>query len=121
MPLEIKDVLILFHWTQPAIEILSKFNVQVQTSPELAGQEGRANLLKVLPNFDAVYIPNNVNADAEFFEAAAPRLKCLIFPGAGIDHIDAQKATEKGVIVLNNPDSVSTPTAEFACMLILGL
>lgn len=121
MPLEIQDVLILHHWSQPAIEILSKFNIQVQTRPELVGRDGRECLLKVLPNFDVAFIANNVIADAEFFESAAPRLKCLIFPGAGIDHIDVQKATEKGVIVMNSPDSVTIPTAEFCCMLILGL
>lgn len=122
MPVAIKQALVLSSFGQPVFDILSKYNIQVHTRPDLSSQDQRGNLLKELEKskFDVVFISNNVNADAEFFKAASPKLKCVIFCGAGIDNIDVKEATAHNVAIMNSPNSVTIPTAESCCLFILG-
>ena len=120
MPIEIKKALVLYPHNQPVFDILSKHNIQVQARPELTAPNRRDDLLKEVKNFDVIFISNDVQADAEFFEATAPQLKCIVFQGAGIDHIDVKTATAYNVAIVNCPDSVTVPTAETCCLLILG-
>lgn len=53
--------------------------------------------------------------------AAAPRLKHIARSGVGLDSIDVQAATERGVFVTNTPDLTATAVAEFTMTLLMSL
>jgi glyoxylate reductase len=52
---------------------------------------------------------------------AGGRLHILSNFGAGVDNINLDLATERGVVVTNTPDQVTEPTAEMAMALMLSL
>lgn len=53
--------------------------------------------------------------------AAAPCLKHIARQGVGVDIVDVQAATERGIFVTNVPDVTSDSVAEFAMALLLSL
>lgn len=50
-----------------------------------------------------------------------PRLRCISRCGAGIDNISLERAKEKSIAILNTPDVVIQPVAEFTIALIFDL
>jgi len=52
---------------------------------------------------------------------AAPKLRVIGRAGIGVDNIDVQAATERGVVVLNTPDANATTTAELAIAHVFSL
>ena len=53
--------------------------------------------------------------------AAGTRLKVIGRAGIGVDNIDVETATERGIVVLNTPDANATTTAELTIGHILSL
>jgi D-3-phosphoglycerate dehydrogenase len=53
--------------------------------------------------------------------AAAPKLRVIGRAGIGVDNIDVEAATERGVVVLNTPDANATTTAELAIAHLFSL
>jgi D-3-phosphoglycerate dehydrogenase len=58
--------------------------------------------------------------DASVIRAAA-RLKVIARYGVGLDNVDMEAATAKGIVVTNTPGANSAAVAELALALILGL
>lgn len=58
--------------------------------------------------------------DADFMDRAGPQLQLLAMPGTGLDHIDIAAASERGILVCNNPDAPCESTAEHAVALLLA-
>ncbi|MGM0377460.1 MAG: NAD(P)-dependent oxidoreductase [Bacteroidota bacterium] len=52
---------------------------------------------------------------------SASRLKLIANFGAGVDNIDLELATRKGIVVTNTPDPVTEPTAELAMGLMVDV
>jgi D-3-phosphoglycerate dehydrogenase / 2-oxoglutarate reductase len=52
---------------------------------------------------------------------AAPDLRVVGRAGVGVDNVDLQAATRRGVLVLNTPDGNTLSTAEHTCAMILAL
>ncbi len=52
---------------------------------------------------------------------SADRLKLIANFGAGVDNIDVELATRKGIVVTNTPDPVTEPTAELAMGLMIDV
>lgn len=53
--------------------------------------------------------------------AAAPRLRVIGRAGVGVDNVDLDAATRRGILVLNAPDGNTISTAEHTCAMILAL
>ncbi len=68
----------------------------------------------------AIRIPG-LPIDAAFMDSAGPRLRLLAMPGTGLDHIDIPAASERGILVCNNPDAPCESTAEHAVGLLLAV
>ena len=52
---------------------------------------------------------------------AANKLKIIARAGVGVDNVDVQAATEKGIMVVNAPESTSITVAEHTMGIILAL
>jgi D-3-phosphoglycerate dehydrogenase len=79
----------------------------------------RAALLPALADVDAVLIRSATQIDAEAL-AAAPRLKVVARAGIGLDNVDVEAATARGVMVVNAPQSNVVSAAEQAVALLLA-
>ncbi len=80
----------------------------------------RDELLKILPNYEALVIRSRTQADAELIDAGT-NLKVIGRAGIGVDNVDLSAATRAGVVVMNTPDGNATTTAEHAIALIFSM
>lgn len=59
--------------------------------------------------------------DSELLQRAGPELRVVANFAAGLDNVDVEAATARGVLVANTPGAVTRPTAELALALTLTL
>jgi D-3-phosphoglycerate dehydrogenase len=79
----------------------------------------RQKLLAAVPDADALLVRSATTVDAEVL-AAAPKLKIVARAGVGLDNVDVDAATERGVLVVNAPTSNIHSAAEHALALLLA-
>ena len=98
------------------IDLLKKsFNVEVRD--KISHEE----LLEIIPKFDALIVRSASKVTADVLERAT-NLKIIGRAGVGVDNIDVQAATERGIIVINSPDGNTIAATEhtFAMMLAVS-
>jgi D-3-phosphoglycerate dehydrogenase len=79
-----------------------------------------AELAKKVPPYHAILVRSGSQMNAEVIDAAKS-LKVIGRAGVGVDNVDLQAATRRGVLVMNSPGGNSISTAELAIALMLGL
>lgn len=79
----------------------------------------REKLLAAVPEADALLVRSATTVDAEVL-AAAPKLKIVARAGVGLDNVDVDAATARGVLVVNAPTSNIHSAAEHAIALLLS-
>jgi D-3-phosphoglycerate dehydrogenase / 2-oxoglutarate reductase len=79
----------------------------------------REKLLAAVPEADALLVRSATTVDAEVL-AAAPKLKIVARAGVGLDNVDVDAATARGVLVVNAPTSNIHSAAEHALALMLA-
>lgn len=97
-------------------DILEKRGIQA----DLISKVDKEELFKMIGEYDGVVVRSATKVNAELL-AKATNLKVVGRAGVGVDNIDINAATEKGVLVMNTPDGNTISTAEHACGLILSL
>ncbi len=102
---------------QAALEVLKKSDLLRVTAP---GQMKRDETLAAIADADALIIRSATKADAELLNAA-PNLKVIARAGVGVDNVDLDVATERGIVVMNTPGGNTISTAEFTFGLMLSL
>jgi D-3-phosphoglycerate dehydrogenase len=83
-------------------------------------ESARDKLLPELRDADALIIRSAVQVDAALLEAA-PRLQVIGRAGIGVDNVDIEAATRKGVLVMNTPGGNSVSVAEHTLALMLAM
>jgi D-3-phosphoglycerate dehydrogenase len=73
-----------------------------------------------LADADALIVRSAVQADAALL-AHAPRLRIIGRAGVGVDNIDADAATRRGIVVMNTPGANAVAVAELTLGLMLAL
>ena len=99
-----------------AVEILQAAGLQV-TAP---GQMKREETLAAIADADALIIRSATKADAALI-AEATKLKVIARAGVGVDNVDLEAASAKGIAVMNTPAGNTVATAELAFGLMLAL
>jgi D-3-phosphoglycerate dehydrogenase len=84
---------------QPGIDVIEAYG----SSPE--------KLLELVKDVHAIAVRSETKVTAELM-AAAPLLKVVGRAGVGVDNVDVDAATERGVIVMNTPSGNTIATAE---------
>ena len=79
----------------------------------------REELLKVIPKYDAVIVRSVTKINEEFYEHAT-NLKVVGRAGNGVDNIQMEGATKRGIIVVNTPESNIVSAAEHTIGLMLA-
>ncbi|UCE18348.1 MAG: hydroxyacid dehydrogenase [Gemmatimonadota bacterium] len=73
-----------------------------------------------LPEADVVLVRSKTKCTKEYIERA-PNLKLIIRGGVGLDNVDLEYATSKGIEVRNTPEASSVAVAELAFALMLAV
>jgi len=68
-------------------------------------------LLEIVKDVDAIALRSDTRVTADVV-AAAPKLKVVGRAGVGVDNIDIEACTDRGVIVMNTPTGNTLATAE---------
>ena len=76
------------------------------------------DLLSEIRDADALIVRSKTKVTSDVIEAAQ-RLRVIGRAGAGVDNIDQEAATRKGVVVMNTPGGNSISVAEHAFALML--
>ncbi len=75
-------------------------------------------LIRIAPEFSAIVVRSQTKITAPILEAAS-RLRVVGRAGVGVDNVDVDTATRRGVIVMNAPGGNTVSTAEHAFSLLL--
>jgi D-3-phosphoglycerate dehydrogenase len=97
---------------EAGVELLrDRFDVDVDTNGDLAATIG---------DYDAIVIRSATKLDAPLIERAE-RLKVIGRAGVGVDNVDVEAATRRGIVVANAPESTVISAAEHTIGLLLAL
>jgi D-3-phosphoglycerate dehydrogenase len=77
-------------------------------------------LAERIPGYDGLIVRSSVKVTEDVL-AAADKLKVVGRAGMGVDNIDVEAASMRGVIVMNTPGANSIATAEHTMALLLAL
>ncbi len=77
-------------------------------------------LLAVIPEFAGLVVRSQTKATAVVIEAAK-NLRVIGRAGVGVDNVDVDAATKRGVIVMNTPGGNTISTAEHAFSLMMSM
>src|SRR5208337_722671 len=81
---------------------------------------GAAEIKGILPEYDAMIVRSRTRVTADLIESAS-RLKVVGRAGTGVDNIDVEAASARGILVMNTPGANSMAAAEHALALMLAL
>jgi len=87
---------------------------------ELGFDWSREQLAERIGEFDGILIRSATRLDAELLQRAA-RLRAVGRAGVGVDNVDVQAATQRGIVVANAPESNVITAAEHTIALLLAL
>jgi len=77
-------------------------------------------LVEIIGDYDALLVRSGTEVTARVIEAGA-RLKFIGRAGAGVDNIDCDAATRKGIIVANAPEGNTLAATEHTMAMMLSL
>lgn len=98
-----------------AVKILQD-NCDVDYKPVLSAEELKA----VVKDYDAVMIRSSSIITRDII-AAAGRLKIIGRAGVGVDNVDIDAATDKGIVVINSPEGNTVSAAEHTIAMMLAM
>jgi D-3-phosphoglycerate dehydrogenase / 2-oxoglutarate reductase len=109
-------VLVAENIGESGIELLREAGLDV----ELGARWDRADLEARIAEFDGILIRSATHVDADLL-AKADRLRVVARAGVGVDNVDVEAATRRGVVVANAPQSNVITAAEHTMALLLAL
>ncbi|HOO04040.1 MAG TPA: phosphoglycerate dehydrogenase, partial [Methanomassiliicoccales archaeon] len=110
-------VLVTDELSQEGLDMLTKgSDIQVDVRPKLAHEE----LLKIIGEYDALIVRSGTKVTAEVIEAGK-RLRVIGRAGVGVDNVDVEAATRRGVLVMNTPAANIISAAEHTMAMMLTL
>jgi D-3-phosphoglycerate dehydrogenase len=82
--------------------------------------DGESDLAGIIDRYDGIVIRSSTRLTADLI-ARADRLKVIGRAGVGVDNVDVDAATRKGIVVANAPESTVVSAAEHTIGLLLAL
>jgi len=96
--------------------INSQPDAEVDSRPGIS----EAELAEIAGDYDGMIVRSGIKVTAEVM-ANPGRLKAIARAGVGVDNIDLQAATAKGILVMNSAAASTISTAEHAFPLLMAL
>lgn len=101
---------------QGGIDYLAEHQVEVDVKTGLPPEE----LIRIIPDYEALIVRSETRVTADVI-AAGDKLQVIGRAGVGIDNIDVKAATQRGIIVVNAPESNTLSAAEHTIGMMLAL
>jgi D-3-phosphoglycerate dehydrogenase len=112
-----KKVLLTDNISEEALAVFASYeNIEAVRT----GTLDKAELATMLPEYDAVIVRSPTKLTKDLI-AAGKKLKFIGRAGVGVDNIDVEEATRRGITVMNSPGGNSISTAEHAIALLLAV
>lgn len=96
--------------------LLEGANIEVDVLPTQSEDE----LCQIISQYDALMVRSETKVTKRVIDSAK-KLKIVGRAGVGVDNIDIENATQKGIIVVNSPDGNTTAAAEHTIALMLSM
>lgn len=110
-------VLVSDNLSPQGVEILQKAKgVEVDVKTGLSPEE----LIGIIKEYDGLVVRSATKVTADIIEAAS-NLKVIGRAGVGVDNIDVQAATKRGIVVMNTPGGNSMAAAEHTIALMFAI
>ena len=109
-------VLVADEISKSGVEMLKAQGYQVDVKTGMKEDE----LVKVIKDYDVLLVRSATKATKRVIQAAS-KLRVIGRAGIGVDNIDVDAATERGVLVMNAPSGNVVSTAELTVGLIFSL
>ncbi len=90
--------------------------IRVDYRPGMKPDEIRA----IIGEYDALIVRSGTRVTADIIQAATS-LKVIGRAGIGVDNIDVEAASKRGIVVMNTPGGNNVTTAEHAITLLLAM
>ena len=110
-------VLISDKLSPTAVQTFKDKGVEVDYLPDLG--KDKEKLLEVIGQYDGLAIRSATKVTEKVI-AAADNLKVIGRAGIGVDNVDIEPATQRGIIVMNTPFGNSITTAEHAIAMMFA-
>ncbi|MBK5933745.1 D-3-phosphoglycerate dehydrogenase [Rhodovulum imhoffii] len=111
-------VLVSDKLSETAVQIFRDRGIEVDFQPDLG--KDKEKLLEVIGKYDGLAIRSATKVTDKVLEAAT-NLKVVGRAGIGVDNVDLNAASKKGVIVMNTPFGNSITTAEHAISMMMAV
>ncbi len=111
-------VLVSDKLSETAVQIFRDRGVDVDFMPDLGKDKDK--LLEVIGQYDGLAIRSATKATEKIINAAT-NLKVIGRAGIGVDNIDRDAASKKGIIVMNTPFGNMITTAEHAIAMMFAV
>src|SRR2546430_17172842 len=109
-------ILVADKLAEEGLEFLKQSGVSFETKVGLKEDE----LAAAVGGFDALIVRSGAKVTAKVLEKPG-QLKAIARAGVGVDNIDLEAATAKGILVLNTAEASTLSTAEHALALMMSL
>lgn len=97
-------------------EIKKEKNVEVDVKIDLKPEE----LQKLIKNYDGLIVRSSTKVTKDIIDVAE-NLKVIARAGTGIDNVDVESATKKGIVVMNVPGGNTISAAENTIALLMSM
>jgi D-3-phosphoglycerate dehydrogenase len=111
------NVLLLDGIDPAGVKLLEQTNAII---PIVHDKIAREKLLDLVPEADGIIVRSGTMIDKELIQKAT-RLRVVGRAGVGVDNVDIDAATERGILVMNSPGGSTTTTAEHAIAMLFAL
>ena len=101
---------------ESCVNSLKDEGFEVDLKPGISKEE----IKKIINNYVALIVRSGTKITADIINEAK-NLKVIARAGVGVDNIDVEAATRRGIIVMNTPGGNTISTAEHTMSLILAL
>ena len=101
-------------------EGLKIFNDSQELTVDVKTELKPEALKEIIKDYDALVVRSATKVNKDIIQAAA-KLKVIGRAGVGLDNVDLEAATAKGIIVMNTPAGNTISTAEHTFSMILAL
>src|ERR1700757_2373936 len=92
-----------------------EFNVTV-----LKQRLSEAELLPLVKDVEAMVVRSETKITRAVIDAA-PKLRVIGRAGVGVDNVDVEAATQRGIVVMNTPSGNTISTAELTFSMLMAL
>lgn len=101
---------------QSLVDLLTREGFEVDNRPGLPA----ADLKTIIPSYHALVVRSSTKVTAELIDSGTS-LKVIGRAGTGVDNIDVDAATRRGILVMNTPGGNTISAAEHTVSMMLSL